>query len=66
MEGSDTDALAKAISVYFSSKEGRGKNCIVESYRRHQKKYLFAYPEDFAQTAIEWVGGMLKNQAHHP
>ena len=66
IEDADTGALAKAISDYFSGKEGRGKNCIVEPYRRNQKEYFFAYPEDFAQTAIEWVGGTLKNQAHHP
>ena len=66
LEDSDTDALAKAISHYFSGKEGRGKNCIVEPYRRNRKEYFFAYPEDFAQTAIEWVEGTLKNQAHHP
>jgi hypothetical protein len=66
LEDCDTDALAKAISSYFSCREGRGKNCIVESYRRNQKEYFFAYPEDFAQTAIEWVEGTLKNQAHHP
>ena len=66
IEDSDTEALAKAISAYFSSKEGRGKNCPVETYRRNQKEYFFAYPEDFAQTAIEWVSGTLKNQAHHP
>lgn len=66
LENNDTDALAKAISGYFAGKEGRGKNCIVELYRRNQKEYFFAYPEDFGQTAIEWVGGTLKNQAHHP
>ena len=66
LEDCDTDDLAKAISSYFSCKEGRGKNCIIESYRRNQKEYFFAYPEDFAQTTIEWVGGALKNQAHHP
>lgn len=62
----DVEALAKAISHYFSSREGRGKNCKVEPYRRNQKDYFFAYPEDFAQSAIEWIGGTLKNQAHHP
>lgn len=66
VEDSDIDALAEAISVYFFRKEGRGKNCKVEPYRRNQKEYFFAYPEDFAQSAIEWVGGALKNQAHHP
>lgn len=62
----DINALAKSISNYFYTKEGRGKNCTVEPYQRNQKEYFFAYPEDFAQTAIEWVGGTLKPQAHHP
>jgi hypothetical protein len=62
----DIHALEKAISAYFFHKEGRGKNCTVEPYRRNQKEYFFAYPEDFAQSAVEWVGGTLKSQAHHP
>jgi hypothetical protein len=66
VEGDDIQALAKAISGYFFNKEGRGKNCIVEPYRRNQKEYFFAYPEDFAQSNIEWVGDTLKSQAHHP
>jgi len=66
VETDDVEALAKSISEYFSTREGRGKNCKVEPYRRNQKDYFFAYPEDFAQSAIEWVGGSLKNQAHHP
>lgn len=66
LDDEDTNQLAKAISAYFHNKEGRGKNCVVEAYRRNNKEYFFAYPEDFAQTAIEWVGNTLKNQAHHP
>lgn len=66
VEDDDIEGLAKAISAFFYHKEGRGKNCVVEPYRRNQKEYFFAYPEDFAQSAIEWVGGSLKNQAHHP
>lgn len=66
LEYCDIDALAKSISDYFSCREGRGKNCTIETYRRNQKEYLFAYPEDFAQTTIEWVGEKLKNQAHRP
>lgn len=66
IENNDTDALANAISEYFSGKEGRGKNCTVELYRRNQKEYFFAYPEDFAQTVVEWMEGKLKNKAHHP
>ncbi|MBT3091534.1 MAG: hypothetical protein JAZ02_13455 [Candidatus Thiodiazotropha endolucinida] len=66
VEDEDIHALEKAISGYFFRKEGRGKNCTVEPYRRNQKEYFFAYPEDFAQSAVEWVGGTLKSQAHHP
>jgi hypothetical protein len=66
VDDEDIQVLENAISEYFFSNEGRGKNCKVETYRRNQKEYFFAYPEDFAQTAIEWVGYTLKNQAHHP
>ncbi|MCU7947934.1 MAG: hypothetical protein KZQ72_15075 [Candidatus Thiodiazotropha sp. (ex Cardiolucina cf. quadrata)] len=66
VEDEDIQALARAISEHFFRKEGRGKNCTVEPYRRNQKEYFFAYPEDFAQSAVEWVGGTLKSQAHHP
>lgn len=66
VDDEDIQALAKAISGYFFHKEGRGKNCIVEPYQRNQKEYFFAYPEDFAQSAVEWVGDTLKSQAHHP
>lgn len=66
VEDDDIEALANSISRFFYNKEGRGENCVVEPYRRNQKEYFFAYPEDFAQSAIEWVGDSLTNQAHHP
>lgn len=66
VEDEDIKALAGAISEFFYNKEGRGKNCVVEPYRRNNKEYFFAYPEDFAQTAVEWEGNALKNKAHHP
>jgi hypothetical protein len=66
VEDDDIKTLAGAISDFFYNKEGRGKNCVVEPYRRNNKEYFFAYPEDFAQTAVEWEGDALKNKAHHP
>lgn len=66
VEDDDINALAGAISDFFYLKEGRGKNCKVEPYRRNNKEYFFAFPEDFAQTAVEWEGDSLKNKAHHP
>jgi len=65
VEDGDIAALARAVSSLFR-KEGRGKNCKVEPYRRHNREYFFAYPEDFAQLGIEWVSNTLKTLAHHP
>jgi hypothetical protein len=39
------ERLAQAISHYFHTKEGRGRNCKVDIFRRHEKEYFFAYPE---------------------
>ncbi len=65
VDDADIEALAAAISELFI-REGRGKNCKVEPYRRHQREYFFAYPEDFAQSGVEWVSNTLKTLAHHP
>lgn len=66
VDKADTDRLAQAISGYFFPKEGRGRNCKVEVYRRHKKEYFFAYPEDFAQSGNEWVRNLLSRQSRHP
>jgi len=66
VEEEDTERLAQAISHHFSTKEGRGRNCKVEVFRRHQKEYFFAYPEDFAQSGMEWVRNALATRARHP
>ena len=64
VDDADIEALEAAISELFI-REGRGKNCKVEPYRRHQREYFFAYPEDFAQSGVEWVSDTLKTLAHH-
>src|ERR1700731_581148 len=28
--------------------------------------YFFAYPEDYAQASVEWVGKEFKRRPHHP
>ncbi len=58
--------LAKSISEFFHKTEGRGRNCKVEVYRRHNKEYFFAYPEDYGQSGVEWVSDALKTRARHP
>jgi hypothetical protein len=66
----DADALAKlgeALAAYFRLKEGRGRECLVDVYRRDTKLYYFAFPEDYAQTALEYTGTKkLERRAHRP
>ena len=46
--------------------EGRGKNCVVEPFRRGELDYFFAYPEDYSQQSIEWVNGEFDRRPHNP
>ena len=52
VEDEDIAKLEKAISGFFYRKQGKDRNCKVEPFRRYNKEYFFAYPEDFAQSSI--------------
>ena len=54
------------IRNYFHHTEGRGKNCVVEPFRRGELDYFFAYPEDYSQQSIEWVNGEFGRRPHNP
>ena len=58
--------LAGLIRNYFHHAEGRGKNCVVEPFRRGELDYFFAYPEDYSQQSIEWVDGEFDRRPHNP
>jgi hypothetical protein len=58
--------LAGLIRTYFHHTEGRGKNCVVEPFRRGELDYFFAYPEDYSQQSIEWVDGQFDRRPHNP
>jgi len=58
--------LEKILSHYFYNKEGRGKNCTVEAYKRGKLDYFFVYPEDYAHASIEWEDSTFKRSARHP
>jgi hypothetical protein len=58
--------LASLIRTYFHHTEGRGKNCIVETFRRGELDYFFAYPEDYSQQSIEWVNGEFGRRPYNP
>lgn len=66
VELGNTEQLAQAISHFFHSKEGRGRNCKVEVFRRHDREYFFAYPEDYAQAGVEWEHDVLTPLSRHP
>jgi len=66
VEPEDINRLEKAISQYFYHKQGRGKNCTVECYRRNDLDYFFAYPEDYAQANIEWVENKFERPPRTP
>lgn len=58
--------LADLIKHYFRQTDGRGRNCVVEAYRRGERDYFFAFPEDHAQRSIEWVDGEFNPRPHNP
>jgi hypothetical protein len=59
-------ALADSIRNYFHRTEGRGNNCMVETFRRGELDYFFAYPEDYSQQSIEWVNDVFSPRPHNP
>ena len=39
---------------------------MVEAFRRGERDYFFAYPEDYSQQSIEWVDGKFGRRPHNP
>lgn len=58
--------LEQKLSNYFHTTQGRGENCKVDCYKRNDHDYFFAYPEDFSQASVEWLGKELKRRPHYP
>lgn len=66
VDAESIDTLARLIGNYFQHTEGRGKHCVVEPYRRGDRDYFFAYPEDHSQRSVEWVDGAFNTRPHNP
>lgn len=60
----DTKLLSTAVGEYFFDKEGRGKRCKIEHYKRGKLDYFYAFPEDFAKSEVEWIRDSLQNLPH--
>jgi len=59
--------LASILASYFQSKEGRGKECNVDVYRRGERYYFFALPEDYGQAPLEYdTNGELQRRPRRP
>lgn len=66
VDDASVQQLAGLIRSYFHHTEGRGNNCVVEPFRRGERDYFFAYPEDHSQHSIEWVDGEFGRRPHNP
>lgn len=66
VDAASIQALANSIRTYFHHTEGRGNNCVVEPFRRGNRDYFFAYPEDYSQQSPEWVNGQFGIRPHNP
>jgi hypothetical protein len=58
--------LAERIKGFFRATDGRGRNCVVEPYRRGTRDYFFAYPEDHSDRGVEWVNGEFSHRPRNP
>lgn len=58
--------LAQALASYFRLKQGRGRECQVDVYRRGDSFYYFGFPEDYGRTGLEYAGGKLERRAQRP
>jgi len=66
VDDASLNELAHLIRNFFHRTEGRGKNCVVEPFRRGDLDYFFTYPEDYSQQSIEWVDGEFGRRPHNP
>ena len=58
--------LARTLASYFRLKEGRGRECHVDVYRRGESFYYFAFPEDYGRTSLEYSAETLQRRAQRP
>lgn len=62
----DRRAFEADIGQWFRKNQACGRLCTVEVYRRDDRDYFFAYPEDFADETTEYVDDKLDRRAHNP
>jgi len=66
VDDASVQELAGLIRGLFHRTEGHGDNCHIDSLRRGELDYFFAYPEDYSKQSIEWVDGVFAPRPHNP
>jgi hypothetical protein len=66
VDSESVQALEKNLVNFFHDREGRGKNCKVDCYKRGALDYFFAYPEDYPQARMVWHKQSLQRQLETP
>lgn len=66
VEPEDAHRLEKALIRYFKTREGRGRHCQVDVFRRREKEYFFAYLTDFGKSELEFEGTAFNPRARTP
>lgn len=58
--------LTNLLRDFFRHKEGRGRHCKIDVFRRSSKEYFFVNLSNFAQSDPEWDGNILETRARLP
>ena len=66
MDAASLKRLSDLIGAYFRRSEARGRHCRVESARRGELDFFYAYPEDYSRQEVEWADGELGPRQHRP
>jgi len=63
---SQLERFEQALGSYFHNTQGRGNNCKVEYYKRDDRDYFFAYPEDYSRCDMEWKENKISRRFFSP
>lgn len=66
IEPEDTKKLENILRQYFIKKEGRGRYCKVDVFRKRGREHFFAYLSDFGQSEMELEGSTFSPRARPP
>lgn len=62
----DTERMEDALSHYFTKKEGHGRHCQANVFRKGDQERFFANLSDFGQADPEWEGDRQNPRARLP